>query len=358
VVHRDLKPSNIRMDRSGRAMVLDFGIAKAGETPTLLTGAGQRVGTPQYMAPERFAAGECDQRSDLYSLGVVFYELVTGIRPFEGDTISAIEAAQVSKPAPPLRQYAPDLPETYARIIARLLEKEPAKRYPNAQALLAELQGPAPAAVEPAPAAAPPAAAPKPRRFRRPWLIAALSILAAALAGGAAFRFLRLPTPQSRESAARIATPSGDMALVSGPTPFYIDLAEVTNTAYKAFCDETGYPYPEPPAGEANYFFKYPDRPAINVTYEDAAAYAKWAGKRLPTEPEWDAAAAALPITDKFCAWTSTAYTPTPAEYASVPKAGGEWFVLKGGSERKGWPSRVRPAGLAVGIRCVRAADD
>ncbi len=97
VIHRDLKPSNIRMDRSGRAMVLDFGIAKAGETPTLLTATGQRVGTPQYMAPERFMGSECDQRSDLYSLGIVFYELVTGIRPFDGDTIGAIEVAQMSK---------------------------------------------------------------------------------------------------------------------------------------------------------------------------------------------------------------------------------------------------------------------
>ena len=91
VVHRDLKPSNIRIDRSGRAIVLDFGIAKANDVPTMLTRPGERLGTPFYMSPEQIKGEKCDARSDLYSLGVTFFELLSGRKPFTGDTLQAID---------------------------------------------------------------------------------------------------------------------------------------------------------------------------------------------------------------------------------------------------------------------------
>ncbi len=436
VIHRDLKPSNIRMDRSGRAMVLDFGIAKAGEAPTLLTATGQRVGTPQYMAPERFMGTECDQRSDLYSLGVVFYELVAGVRPFDADTISAIEVAHMSKAPLPPRTHCPDLPEMYDRMIRKLLEKEPANRYPNAQALLADLQAAAAPAAPAVQTAGVPGSvqqtapmladipAPAPRRPRLAWIALALFAIV-ALAGGAAIYFLRPSGSGSHPTATRsqpgafpprITSTTGDMVLVNGPAPFYVDVTEVANTTYKAFCDATGYPYPEAPAWEAGYFFKHPSHPVVNVTHEDAAAFAKWAGKRLPAEAEWEAAAGgngkpypwgdqppaahlcrssvgtpqedtapagalaagaspsgALDMAGNAAEWTTTSYAPTPEDSAMVlktaklqPNTG--WFAVKGGSfqdttpgqlsisARKGWPAGVRSGTLAIGFRCVRDA--
>ena len=140
VVHRDLKPSNVKIQNSGRVVVLDFGIAKAGDTPSQLTTAGQRVGTPYYMSPEHFVTGSCDARSDLYSLGVVFFELLTGRRPFDGDSIQEIEGAHRTRPAPSPCEVDASVPEAYGRMVLRLLEKRPEDRYQSAAELIADIR--------------------------------------------------------------------------------------------------------------------------------------------------------------------------------------------------------------------------
>jgi serine/threonine protein kinase len=89
VIHRDLKPSNIMIDKDGNARIMDFGIARSMEMKGI-TGAGVMIGTPEYMPPEQAEAKEVDQRSDIYSLGVILYEMVTGRVPFEGDTALSI----------------------------------------------------------------------------------------------------------------------------------------------------------------------------------------------------------------------------------------------------------------------------
>jgi serine/threonine-protein kinase len=153
VVHRDIKPDNILLDReSGRAMVTDFGIARAVSENTdssRLTATGMAIGTPTYMSPEQ-AAGEreIDGRSDLYALGVVAYQMLSGAPPFAASSTPAMLVKHLTERPAPLRSKRSDVPEELERIVMVLLEKDPANRLPSAGALVAALDG--------APVAAPP----------------------------------------------------------------------------------------------------------------------------------------------------------------------------------------------------------
>src|SRR5271155_3752652 len=102
IVHRDLKPANMLLDTTGRIMILDFGISKIADLADGLTRPGESLGTPYYMSPEQIRGEACDVRSDLYSLGVVFFELLTGRRPFDDDSVTAIHMAHLLTPAPSL----------------------------------------------------------------------------------------------------------------------------------------------------------------------------------------------------------------------------------------------------------------
>ncbi len=377
VVHRDLKPSNVKIHLSGRVVVLDFGIAKAGDAPSQLTTAGQRVGTPYYMSPEHFFSGACDSRSDLYSLGVVFFELLTGRRPFDGDSIQEIENAHLSRPAPSPCTIDPSIPEAYERIVLRLLEKRPESRYQSAAELVADIKqvlGTATAATaapaaqigEPeAPAAPPPqSAAPKPRRrFSIAVVLTAVLVIAAGATGG----YFWATRPSENRPAAAIQAAqnaaSGARTAPAAGRSIYLDPAPVANTAFKAFCDETGHPYPDPPPSDPNYFYARPDAPVLNVTYQDALAFANWAGKRLPSEAEWERARSESGETAPGASaeWTSTPFTPGNADKDTFRKLAGaeprgDWYVVKGGGPLRGLPSETRPGGIAVGFRCVKDA--
>src|SRR5690242_2823139 len=136
VVHRDVKPENVLLDQaSGRAMLADFGIARAmaGDGGTSSTGQGMAVGTPIYMSPEQAAGEEVDRRSDLYSLGVVAYEMLAGVPPFQGPNRVVVSKHIAERPTPIDRLRA-DLPRPLAAAIMRALEKHPADRWQTGDA--------------------------------------------------------------------------------------------------------------------------------------------------------------------------------------------------------------------------------
>jgi serine/threonine protein kinase/Flp pilus assembly protein TadD len=138
VVHRDLKPSNIMIDKDGNARIMDFGIARSLKEKGI-TGAGVMIGTPEYMSPEQVEGKEIDQRSDIYSLGVILYEMVTGRVPFEGDTALTIAVKHKTEEPQDPREFNTQLSEDLTRVILRCLEKEKDRRYQSAGEVRAEL---------------------------------------------------------------------------------------------------------------------------------------------------------------------------------------------------------------------------
>jgi serine/threonine-protein kinase len=141
VVHRDVKPDNVMLERAtGRALVMDFGIARSMAAPAAaaggLTRVGEVVGTPEYMSPEQAAGDVVDGRSDIYALGLTAHFAATGRVAITGDTTQRILARQLTEPVPPLASARPDLPPALAEAIDRCVAKEPADRFPTAEALV------------------------------------------------------------------------------------------------------------------------------------------------------------------------------------------------------------------------------
>ncbi len=139
IVHRDIKPSNILLDAAGRVKVADFGIAKVAGQSTELTVEGSVVGSPQYLSPEQVKGEELDGRSDVFSLGVVLYELLSGKRPFDGDTITTLVYQILHKDPPPIGSLRGDLPPRLETLLARMLAKERDERLATAGLVAEEL---------------------------------------------------------------------------------------------------------------------------------------------------------------------------------------------------------------------------
>nr|WP_223242261.1 serine/threonine-protein kinase [Streptomyces sp. CBMA123] len=140
VVHRDLKPSNVMVRADGRAVLLDLGIATALDTETTrLTLTGVPIGSPAYMAPEQALAATIDPRSDLYSLGCLLHEMLSGEEPFRAPTALGVLRRHVDEPPVPLRELRPEVPPGLERLVLDLLAKQPAGRPADAQAVYARL---------------------------------------------------------------------------------------------------------------------------------------------------------------------------------------------------------------------------
>lgn len=138
VIHRDLKPQNIMIDKSGNAKIMDFGIARSLRTEGI-TGEGTIIGTPEYMSPEQVEGRETDQRSDIYSLGVVLYEMLTGKVPFEGESTFSIALKHKDETPPHPREFNPELSPELSAVILKCMAKEKEKRYQFPQELLRDL---------------------------------------------------------------------------------------------------------------------------------------------------------------------------------------------------------------------------
>jgi serine/threonine-protein kinase len=207
VIHRDIKPQNVMLDRDGNVKVMDFGIARAGDSG--MTEAGSILGTAQYLAPEQAKGQPVDERSDLYSVGIVLYEMLTGAVPFKGDTAVTVALKHVNEVPREPAQVVPGLPYALNQIVLKAVAKDPADRYQNAAEFARDLRsaqvgGPLAAAtfdteaertrVMAAPAAQTVVMGPAPldevtsarrpprKRSRKPWLLVALLALVIAAA--------------------------------------------------------------------------------------------------------------------------------------------------------------------------------
>ncbi|RLC83861.1 MAG: serine/threonine-protein kinase, partial [Chloroflexi bacterium] len=150
IIHRDVKPSNVLLDAEGDAFLTDFGLAKMLEASVQLTETGVGIGTPAYMSPEQGRGERVDHQADIYSLGVMLYEMVTGRPPYEAETPLAVVIKHITEPLPLPRSIRPDLPEEVERVILKALAKDPADRFQTAGEMVRALD----AAVRAAEAAA------------------------------------------------------------------------------------------------------------------------------------------------------------------------------------------------------------
>jgi serine/threonine protein kinase/tetratricopeptide (TPR) repeat protein len=139
VIHRDLKPQNIMRDRQGRIVVMDFGLARSLEDAGM-TQTGALVGTLEYMSPEQALGAELDQRSDLFTVGLIFYELLTGKVPYKADTALASLMKRTQERAVPASQVDNTVPKALSKIVSRCLERDPSMRYQHAMEILKQLQ--------------------------------------------------------------------------------------------------------------------------------------------------------------------------------------------------------------------------
>jgi HAMP domain-containing protein/predicted Ser/Thr protein kinase len=141
IIHRDIKPQNVLIDHRGEVKIMDFGIARLTEGPEAMTQAGLIVGTPHYMSPEQVQGKALDPRSDVYALGVLLYEMLTGRRPFESTSLTGVLAAHITETPKPAVEVRPEIGREINAIIMKCLSKDPKQRYANAGELLHDLDG-------------------------------------------------------------------------------------------------------------------------------------------------------------------------------------------------------------------------
>ncbi|MFN0111117.1 MAG: bifunctional serine/threonine-protein kinase/formylglycine-generating enzyme family protein [Blastocatellia bacterium] len=372
IVHRDLKPENIMVQGEGaREMVkvLDFGIAKmleddrAPDQQGRLTKAGTIMGTPQYMSPEQCQGKNIGPASDIYSIGIIAYEMLSGATPFTGNSVSDLLVKQLHSRPVPLNQIAPQVPGILAIEVMQSLEKAPALRHSSASELarclrravrkadgivtndpyrdvvadseedeqtrnlFGKLPGKAASKdsmggfedvviprggtklieeVLPRLESVKPAA---PKTGKSPLVLGGVAVAVLLLAGLTYFLFLRnVPSKEDSPTLKTFSDKFGVMVVIPGGKfkmgrndgdeyerpehevevkDFLIDQREVTNKFYKEFVIATSHRAPSNWSG-GSYPSGQDSFPVTNVTWTDAQAFAKWAGKRLPSEEEWE----------------------------------------------------------------------
>lgn len=333
MIHRDVKPSNILITADGEPMLTDFGIAKIidDDATVDLTGTSAAVGTPEYMAPEQATAKTVDHRADIYALGVVLYEMVTGRKPFVADTPMAVLIKHATESLPRPSQFVTNLPDDAEKIMLKALSKNPNERYQSMGELAAAWQG-----VMESKGTFPTFVAHKETKKKQPAVMMGENLATVdeeslekvdksveeeveikkprlarprkpvsnefeiSLAPGVEMTFMRVP-------AGKFTMGSPDSAGDDDQRPqhevfldeFWMGKTPVTNLQYLAFVKDTGYN--SPPDWKKNLPANGKDKyPVVFVSWHDANEFCKWISKlrgediRLPTEAEWEKSARGL----------------------------------------------------------------
>jgi serine/threonine protein kinase len=252
ILHRDVKPGNVLIDEKGWAYLSDFGLAKMVEGSVQLTGSGVGVGTPAYMSPEQGQGLPVDGRTDVYSLGVILYEMLTGRVPYEAETPMAVVVKHITGPLPPPRSLNPAISPAVEGVILKALARDPADRFPRAGALVEALEAalsqarqeptavppPAPIPVSPTYYAPLPSAPPPPSAMARPpakrsntMLFAVAGILGAVVVGAIILAVVVLFALRSTNRSSGEQPPS---ASDSGPATQYALVIPPTDTPMAA----------------------------------------------------------------------------------------------------------------------------
>lgn len=311
VLHRDLKPANILRNKSGQIKIADFGLAKMKDGPTL-TSTGAIMGTPSYMSPEQVRGQKLDERSDIFSFGIIIYKLITLRHPFQGETVGQIFEAILTQAPEPLARYKGGVSAGLQRIIDKALDKNLETRYQHIDEMLADLkklekeqtlapQPPVKDNDEPVPKPITSTQTATPTSVFKWRVVVTISVVALVLI--VYFLGLKKESPSAGDGgpviiakdmafipAGNFLMGSADGSLDEKPVreisldTFYMDTCEVTVEQYQRFIIAHSYPQPD----DWTEQLKSLDHPVVNVSWDDANAFAKWAGKRLPTEAEWE----------------------------------------------------------------------
>ncbi|MBI4859424.1 MAG: SUMF1/EgtB/PvdO family nonheme iron enzyme [Candidatus Riflebacteria bacterium] len=346
IIHRDLKSENVMLPSGGGLKIADFGLAKSETGSSGASRSGIVMGTPGYMSPEQAKGLKLDARSDLYAVGVILFEMLTGRLPFTAPSAMEVLTLKVKEPAPTVRSFNPQVAMALDEVTARALATDPSQRYQSAREMADRLKAAvfhtAARATRTAQAIKRPDASgggtqrvrivntQPPPPSRTPVIAAVVGLVALALAGAFAFvsrgarpiSVVATPSPSATASAAEpaggfvaprtiVASDGAEMVLVEagwfimgtddGPrderprrrvylSAFYLDRYEITNALYRRFVSASKGRIPDP-ASFSDPDLKGDDQPVAGVLWREAEAYCRWAGKELPTEAQWEKAA-------------------------------------------------------------------
>ncbi|MEO8593404.1 MAG: bifunctional serine/threonine-protein kinase/formylglycine-generating enzyme family protein [Candidatus Solibacter sp.] len=301
IIHRDIKPENVHINAAGVVKLMDFGIAKTEDLS--VTRAGYVLGTPYYMSPEQVKGEKVTDLVDVYAFGILLFEVLISQRPIAGETVERIFYSILHEPLDVAPLTAAGIPQPIVDLVSRCTAKKPSDRPQDFGTIVAELEaarenldgGTRVTQVTPLPAAVP-----APDSDRPVWLIPGIVFMFLSVVAGLYFvakqKTGSIPPPDALPKT--IATSTGPMVLVAAGEfgygadkqrislpAYYIDQTEVTNAEYAKFCQATGHQLPD------HFLIDKPNFPVVNVTIDEAKAFAGWAGKRLPNPFEWEKAA-------------------------------------------------------------------